>query len=64
MWEEGAGGLLLLAAAHETALLSQMEKALPMKLHSLREPDRSPQRSLLYFTIRADQLELPGCAYW
>jgi hypothetical protein len=47
VWEEGAGGLLLLAAAHETALLSQMEEALPMKPRSLRAPDPSPQRSLL-----------------
>ncbi len=33
-WQEGAGGLLLLAAAHETALLSQLEEALPMKPQS------------------------------
>ena len=43
-WHEGAGGLLLLAAAHETALLSQMEAVLPMKPCSLREPEPSPQR--------------------
>ena len=30
-WQEGAGALLLLAAAHETDLLSQLEVALPMK---------------------------------
>jgi transposase len=52
-WQEGAGGLLLLAAAHETALLSQLEEVLPMKPRSLREPEPSlqrlfpPQRSLL-----------------
>jgi hypothetical protein len=43
-WQEGAGGLLLLAAAHETALLSQLEAVLPMKPRSLREPEPSPQR--------------------
>jgi len=30
-WQEGVGGLLLLATAHETALLSQLEEVLPMK---------------------------------
>ena len=52
-WREGAGGLLLLAAAHETALLSQLEEVLPLKPHSLRVSEPSPprlfypQRSLL-----------------
>jgi hypothetical protein len=52
-WQEGAGGLLLLAAAHETALLSQLEGVLPMTPRSSRvsEPSSrrlfSPQRSLL-----------------
>jgi hypothetical protein len=52
-WQEGAGGLLLLAAAHETALLSQLEAALPLKQQrssgSQSSPPRlfSPQRSLL-----------------
>ena len=30
-WQEGAGGLLLLAAFYETNLLSQLEEVLPMK---------------------------------
>ena len=34
-WQEGAGGILLLAAAHETALLSQFEDLLRMKQQSL-----------------------------
>src|SRR6266566_4804715 len=48
-----AGGLLLLAAAHETALLSQLEDVLPMKQQSSSvsrpSPPRlfHPQRSLL-----------------
>ncbi len=43
-WQEGAGGLLLLAAAHETMLLSQLEEILPMKQHSSRVPQPSPRR--------------------
>ena len=43
-WQEGAGGLLLLAAAHESALLSQLEEVLPMKRPSSSEPKPSPQR--------------------
>jgi len=35
---------LLLAAAHETALLSQVEEALPMKQHSSQVPQPSPHR--------------------
>ena len=50
-WQEGAGGLLLLAAAHETELLSQLEEVLPMKPPSLPEPSPHhlfyPRRSLL-----------------
>jgi len=52
-WQEGAGGLLLLAAAHETALLSQLEAALPLKQQSSSGSQSSPprlfhpQRSLL-----------------
>jgi hypothetical protein len=52
-WQEGAGGFLLLAAAHETALLSQLEDVLPMKQQSssLSQPSSRrlfhPQRSLL-----------------
>jgi hypothetical protein len=52
-WQEGAGGLLLLAAAHETALLSQLEDVLPMKQQSssMSQPSSRrpfhPQRSLL-----------------
>ena len=38
-WQEGAGGMLLLAAAHETALLSQLEKALPI----CQDPPDAPQ---------------------
>lgn len=50
-WQEGVGGLLLLAAANETALLSQLEEALPMKRPSASEPSPPrffpPHRSLL-----------------
>lgn len=45
-WQEGAGGLLLLAAAHETALLSQLEDVLPMKQQRSSVSHRSPQRLL------------------
>ena len=45
-WQEGAGGLLLLAAAHETALLSQLEEVLPMKLQTSSASHPSPQRLL------------------
>jgi hypothetical protein len=57
-WQEGAGGLLLLASAHETALLSQLEEALPMKQqiscvsqfspHQLFPPQRSLLLTLLF----------------
>jgi hypothetical protein len=43
-WQEGAGGLLLLAAAHETALLSQLEDVLRMKQPSSAVSQPSPQR--------------------
>jgi hypothetical protein len=43
-WQEGAGGLLLLAAANETALFSQLEEALPMKQHSSLVLKRSLHR--------------------
>ncbi len=52
-WQEGAGGLLLLAAANATALLSQLEDVLPMKQQrsSVSQPSPPrlfhPQRSLL-----------------
>jgi len=52
-WQEGAGGLLLLAAVHETALLSQLEEVLPMKQPSSHVSQPSPhylfhpQQSLL-----------------
>jgi hypothetical protein len=52
-WQEGAGGLLLLAAVNATALLSQLEDVLPMKQQnssgSQPSPPRlfHPQRSLL-----------------
>jgi hypothetical protein len=42
-WQEGAGGLLLLAAANATALLSQLEEALPMKQQSSSVSHSSPQ---------------------
>ncbi len=45
-WQEGAGGLLLLAAAHETALLCRLEEALPMKQQSSSVSQPSPQRHL------------------
>jgi hypothetical protein len=45
-WQEGAGGLLLLAAAHETALLSQLEEVLPMKPQTSSASQPSPQRLL------------------
>jgi len=43
-WQEGAGALLLLAAANASDLLSQLERALPMKQQpaTVREP--VPQR--------------------
>jgi hypothetical protein len=43
-WQEGAGGLLLLAATHETALFSQLEEALPMKQDNSPVPKRSLHR--------------------
>src|SRR5258708_9097465 len=43
-WQEGAGGLLLLAAANATALLSQLEDVLPMKQPSSAVSHPSPQR--------------------
>ena len=43
-WREGAGGLLLLAAAHETDLLRQLEAALPLKLPCSSVPQPSPHR--------------------
>jgi len=43
-WQEGAGGLLLLAAAHETNLLSQLEAVLPAKQRSSDMPQFSSQR--------------------
>ncbi len=52
-WQEGAGGLLLLAAARETALLARLEEVLPMKQQnsSVSQPSPPrlfhPQRSLL-----------------
>jgi len=52
-WQERAGGLLLLAAAHETTLLFQFEEALPMKQQNSSVSQSSPlclfhpQRSLL-----------------
>lgn len=43
-WQEGAGGLLLLAAVHETNLLSQLEAALPTKQCSSGRRQSSSQR--------------------
>ena len=45
-WQEGAGGLLLLAAAHETRLLSHLEEVLPIKQQSVSVLQPSPQRLL------------------
>jgi hypothetical protein len=55
-WQEGAGGLLLLAAAHETALLSQLEAVLPMTPHSLGVSEPSPRR--LFYPRRSLLLTL------
>ncbi len=41
-WQEGAGALLLLAAAHETDLLSQLEVALPMKQQHVTVQEPAP----------------------
>jgi hypothetical protein len=63
-WQEGAGGLLLLAAAHETNLLSQLEEVLPMKRASSSAPQPSPhrlfhpQRSLLLTLLFLPAVEL------
>jgi hypothetical protein len=56
--QEGAGGLLLLAAAHETGLLSHLEEVLPLKQqiscvsqpspHQLFPPHRSLLLTLLF----------------
>ncbi len=52
-WQEGAGGLLLLAAAHETALLSQLEAAVLASQDNPKVPQppaqrlSQPQRTLL-----------------
>ena len=43
-WQEGAGGFLLLAAAHETALLSHLEAVLPRKQQRSSASHSSPQR--------------------
>jgi hypothetical protein len=47
-WQEGAGALLLLAAAHETDLLSQLERALPMKQQQLFQPQLRLLLTLLF----------------
>jgi hypothetical protein len=51
-----AGRLLLLAAAHETALLSQLEAVLPMTPHSLGASEPSPRR--LFYPRRSLLLTL------
>ena len=43
-WQDGAGGLLLLAAANATDLLSQLEGALPMKQQQATAQEPAPQR--------------------
>jgi hypothetical protein len=42
-WQEGAGALLLLAAARETDLLPQLERALPMKQEPATIQEPAPQ---------------------
>jgi hypothetical protein len=56
-WQEGVGGLLLLAAANATALLSQLEAVLPMKPRSAA---RGPQSSVhhLFHPLRSLLLTL------
>jgi hypothetical protein len=44
-WQDGAGGLLLLVAAHATGLLSQWEGALPPKQHQATVQELAQQRS-------------------
>jgi hypothetical protein len=55
-WQEGAGGLLLLAAANATALLSQLEVALPLKQQSSNGSQSSPHR--LFYPQRSLLLTL------
>jgi hypothetical protein len=55
-WQEGAGGLLLLAAANATALLSQLEEALPMKQQSSSGSQSSSPR--LFYSQRSLLLTL------
>ncbi len=43
-WQEGAGGLLLLVAAHETALLSQLEAAVLASQDNSKVPQPPAQR--------------------
>jgi hypothetical protein len=43
-WQEGAGALLLLAAANATDLLSQLEVALPMKQQHATDQEPTPQQ--------------------
>ncbi len=43
-WQEGAGGLLLLAAAQETSLLCQLEEVLPIKQPNSSEHQPAPHR--------------------
>ena len=50
-WQDGAGGLLLVAAVHETGLLTHFESAIASCLTQTSHPQLSPssrsQRSLL-----------------
>ncbi len=50
-WQDGAGGLLLVAAVHETGLLTHFESAIASCLTQISHPQLSPssrsQRSLL-----------------
>ena len=54
-WQDGAGGLLLVAAAHETGLLAQLETAIAPCLTQTAHPRLSPscrsQRSLLLMLL-------------
>ncbi len=41
-WQDGAGGLLLVAATHETGLLAQLEKTIAAYVTQTSHPQLSP----------------------